>query len=76
MLQKSTLEFLIQLKENNDRDWFAANKKAFETEQKLAKSFFTSVGDQLGKIDSIDQTAKNLANKIHKKILKDIKGIT
>ncbi len=29
-----------------------------------------------GKIDSIDQTAKNLANKIHKKILKDIKGIT
>ena len=33
MLQKSTLEFLTKLKENNDRDWFAANKKAFETEQ-------------------------------------------
>ena len=29
-----------------------------------------------GKTDSIDQTAKNLANKIHKKILKDIKEIT
>ena len=29
MLQKSTLEFLTKLKENNDRDWFAANKKAF-----------------------------------------------
>ena len=55
MLQKSTLEFLTQLKENNDRDWFAANKKAFETEQKLAKSFFTSVGEQLGKIDSIER---------------------
>ena len=46
MLQKSTLEFLKQLKENNDRDWFATNKKAFETEQKLAKTFFTSVGEQ------------------------------
>ena len=55
MLQKSTLEFLTQLKENNDRDWFAANKKAFETEQKFAKSFFTSVGEQLGKMDSIER---------------------
>lgn len=55
MLQKSTLEFLNKLKENNDRDWFAENKKAFETEQKLSKSFFTSVGDQLGKIDSIER---------------------
>ena len=55
MLHKSTLEFLKKLKENNDRDWFAANKKAFETEQKLVKSFFTSVGELLGKIDSIER---------------------
>jgi uncharacterized protein (TIGR02453 family) len=54
MINKSTLEFLTQLKENNDRDWFATNKKAFETEQKLAKTFFTSVGMQLGKMDSIE----------------------
>ena len=55
MMTKSTLEFLNQLKENNNRDWFAEHKKAFETEQKLAKTFFTSVGDQLGKIDSIER---------------------
>ena len=55
MLQKSTLEFLTQLKENNDRDWFAANKKPFEAEQKLAKTFFTSVGEKLGRIDSIER---------------------
>ena len=55
MINKSTLEFLTQLKENNDRDWFATNKKAFETEQKLAKTFFTSVGMQLGKMDSIER---------------------
>jgi uncharacterized protein (TIGR02453 family) len=54
MINKSTLEFLTQLKENNDRDWFATNKKAFETEQKLAKTFFTSVGMQLEKMDSIE----------------------
>jgi uncharacterized protein (TIGR02453 family) len=55
MINKSTLEFLTQLKENNDRDWFATNKKAFETEQKFVKTFFTSVGEQLGKIDSIER---------------------
>ncbi len=55
MISKSTLEFLTKLKENNDRDWFAENKKAFETEQKLAKSFFISIGEQLGKTDSIER---------------------
>jgi uncharacterized protein (TIGR02453 family) len=55
MLQKSSLEFLNQLKENNNRDWFAENKKAFEAEQKVTKSFFTSVGEQLGKVDSIER---------------------
>jgi uncharacterized protein (TIGR02453 family) len=55
MLQKSTLDFLNQLKENNNREWFAEHKKAFEAEQKLAKTFFTSVGEQLGKMDSIER---------------------
>ena len=55
MLQKSSLEFLNQLKENNNRDWFAEHKKTFEAEQKLAKWFFTSVGEQLGKVDSIER---------------------
>ena len=55
MLQKSTLEFLTKLKENNDRDWFTANKKAFETEQKLAKLFFTQILNELEKTDSIEK---------------------
>lgn len=55
MINKSTLNFLIQLKENNNREWFSEHKKAFEIEQKLAKTFFTSVGEQLGKIDSIER---------------------
>ena len=40
MLQKSVLDFLKILQENNNREWFAENKKAFEEEQKIAKSFF------------------------------------
>jgi len=55
MINKSTLNFLIQLKENNNREWFSEHKKAFETEQKIAKTFFTSVGEQLEKIDSIER---------------------
>lgn len=55
MLQKSSLDFLNTLKENNNRIWFTENKKAFETEQKRIKSFFTSVGEQLGKADSIER---------------------
>lgn len=55
MLQKSSLDFLNTLKENNNRNWFTENKKAFETEQKRIKSFFTSVGEQLGKADSIER---------------------
>ena len=55
MLQQSTFDFLLQLKENNNREWFAANKKTFEKEQKLAKSFFELVYADLEKIDSLDK---------------------
>ncbi|MFD2907822.1 DUF2461 domain-containing protein [Flavobacterium ardleyense] len=56
MVQKSVLEFLSILQENNNREWFAENKKTFENEQKIAKEFFTEVGTALGKVDSIERT--------------------
>ena len=55
MLQKSVLDFLKILQENNNREWFAENKKAFEEEQKIAKSFFNEVGIALEKLDSIER---------------------
>lgn len=55
MLQKSTFEFLAELKENNNREWFAENKKAFQAEEKLAKAFFAAVYADLEKIDSLDK---------------------
>ena len=53
MLTKSTFEFLDLLTKNNNRDWFSDNKKRFETENNLAKVFFTEVFTDLEKIDSL-----------------------
>ena len=55
MLTKSTFEFLELLSKNNNRDWFSENKKRFETENNLAKAFFTEVYTDLEKIDSLEK---------------------
>ena len=55
MLTKSTFEFLDFLSKNNNRDWFTENKKRFETENNLAKAFFTEVYTDLEKIDSLEK---------------------
>lgn len=55
MLQNSIFQFLTQLKENNNREWFAENKKAFQAEENLAKTFFAAVYANLEKIDSLDK---------------------
>ena len=55
MLQNSIFQFLTQLKENNNREWFAENKKAFLAEEKLTKTFFAAVYADLEKIDSLDK---------------------
>lgn len=55
MLTKSTFEFLELLTKNNNRDWFTENKKRFETENNLAKAFFTEVYTDLEKIDSLEK---------------------
>ena len=55
MIQSSIFHFLRQLKENNNREWFASNKKAFQVEEQLAKAFFTAVYTNLEKIDNLDK---------------------
>jgi uncharacterized protein (TIGR02453 family) len=55
MLQPSIFHFLRQLKENNNREWFASNKKAFQAEEQLAKAFFMAVNADLEKIDNLDK---------------------
>ena len=55
MLPKTTLDFLEKLQENNNREWFAENKKKFDAEQKKVKTFFNEIGTLLGKVDSIER---------------------
>jgi uncharacterized protein (TIGR02453 family) len=55
MLQSSIFHFLQKLKENNNREWFASNKKAFQVEEQLAKAFFMAVYTDLEKIDNLDK---------------------
>lgn len=55
MLQSSIFHFLHQLKENNNREWFASNKKVFQVEEQHAKAFFMAVYADLEKIDNLDK---------------------
>lgn len=55
MLTNSTFQFLEVLSKNNNRDWFAENKKQFDIENKAVKAFFTEILVELEKTDSIEK---------------------
>lgn len=49
MLQKSTLKFLKNLKNNNDRDWFEEHRSEFESAKNDFESFVTALIQELSK---------------------------
>ncbi|MCU0352080.1 MAG: DUF2461 domain-containing protein [Flavobacterium sp.] len=49
-------DFLEQLQENNNREWFQIEKNAFETAKKEANATFLEIDAQLRKQDSIERT--------------------
>ena len=51
MIEKSTLKFLIDLAENNNRDWFQANKKLFDAAQDNMTAFAGYLIGEVGKFD-------------------------
>ena len=53
-ISKTTINFLKDLKQNNNRDWFANNKSIFESEQKLIKKFYISLQEKLKEHDEIE----------------------
>jgi len=55
MVSKATLEFLTKLRNNNNREWFADNKKEFQQLEKEFKSFAQEIVTDLSKTDSIDK---------------------
>lgn len=51
MLQKSTIEFLKNLKENNNKEWFDANRKIYEA---VKADFLGLVAQNLKDIEKLD----------------------
>ena len=54
-IEKSTLDYLEALKDNNNREWFNEYKEAFKEEQSLTKSFYHAIMHNLNKHDVIDK---------------------
>ena len=50
---KKAFEYLKQLKENNNREWFAAHKIQYESVIKENKVFFTGIYDKLQEYDKL-----------------------
>jgi uncharacterized protein (TIGR02453 family) len=57
MIDKATLKFLKDLKANNDREWFQANKKLFDVAQDNVTAF---AGYLIGEIGNFDEAVAGL----------------
>lgn len=55
IITKNTLEFLTELKNNNNREWFGDHKDRFTTHKKEAKAFFQAVMEKLNSHDKIEK---------------------
>lgn len=51
MISKATFDFLNDLKVNNNRDWFQANKARYEKARKEVESFLGSLIPELSRVD-------------------------
>lgn len=54
MISKEVLDFMSSLNKNNNREWFAENKTAFQKIESEAKAFFNDVYLELQKQDSLE----------------------
>ncbi len=54
-LSKKSLDFLKDLSQNNDRNWFAEHKARYQQAQAEFKAFMSEVHDELNKIDVIEK---------------------
>ena len=53
--EKTSLQYLKDLKKNNNRDWFTEHKPTFKIAQDNAKSLYGSIREGLENHDEIDQ---------------------
>jgi uncharacterized protein (TIGR02453 family) len=55
-IPKTIFEFLKDLKQNNHRDWMTENKKQYQSNEKILKTFYASVAERLNEKDEIEKT--------------------
>jgi uncharacterized protein (TIGR02453 family) len=71
MLQKKTLDFLAELRENNTRDWFEANRKQYEASKKDVEQL---VNQLIAGISTFDNGLHGLeAKSVMFRIFKDVR---
>lgn len=54
MIKSETLDFLTDLKSNNNRDWFNENKPRYQEAHQNVIEFFDALIDEMKKIDNIE----------------------
>lgn len=54
-ISQELFSFLNNLKENNTKEWFEANKARFQTQEKLLKAFGNEVKENLEAFDKIEK---------------------
>ena len=54
-VSEAVIDFLAELKENNNRDWFAVHKKRFKAIEATAKAFYNALKDELNIHDEIEK---------------------
>lgn len=69
-IEKASLDFLTQLSQNNNRDWFNENKKTYETAKANLESFADAVLEQLNLTDVIETPSGKRALK---RIYRDVR---
>ena len=72
-IQKSTLTFLEGLKQNNDREWFAAHKREYDTAKEDFTAFTARVMDLCGVGEKV--SGNNAANMLFR-IYRDVRFST
>lgn len=55
MISKELIQFLTDLKANNNREWFTEHKPIFQTHQKEVKALFQTIEERLNQADTIEK---------------------
>ncbi len=73
MIQENTLQFFVELKENNSKEWFDKNRKNYETARKNFIDFATIIVEGISKFDESIAASGIEAKKTMMRINRDIR---